>query len=509
VRKAEERAIAAGNTLADVFPELAAQAHGWDPAKVPALSDIPREWICELGHVWKTTPHSRGGGRAGCPYCGGKKVLAGFNDLATKFPAVATEAHGWCPSTVSPGSHKALPWRCGLGHVWKAVVSNRAKNDASCPYCAQKRILPGFNDLATKFPAIAAEAHGWDPSKVGTGSRKPRDWRCPAGHIYDMPPGSRANQGQGCPYCSNKRVLPGFNDLKTLCPSIAAEAHGWDPSTVTPGSDQRREWKCEVGHIWKATPRARRKTGCPYCSTGGGFDIGSPGYLYWVEDGTRAKIGIANHITKRVMTEHRRNGWTHFQKIGPLPGIVVKDLERAIKAELAAKGVPTGRAAFREDFDGRSEAWNKVDTPESVVGLATLIEWLGIDVGAIASESTKLGVFIRTEPRKRANAGNTIVLLTCPSGHEYQRTLKSHRYGAGCPHCPKSRLTPGVNDLATLFPSIGAAAHGWDPSTVMPKSAKKMSWLCPAGHVYQKHVSVQTRRGFPVCPICKAISSRR
>jgi uncharacterized Zn-finger protein len=503
VRKAEERAIATGNTLADVFPELAAQAHGWDPAKVPALSDTPREWICELGHVWKTTPHSRGGGRAGCPYCGGKKVLTGFNDLATKFPAVAAEAHGWCPSTISPGSHKALPWRCGLGHVWKAVVSNRTINKTSCPYCAQRRILPGFNDLATKFPAIAAEAHGWDPSKVSSGSHKPRQWKCPIDHIYMAAPGNRTGQDQGCPYCSNTRVLAGYNDLKTVSPSIAAEAHGWDPSTVTPGSDQRREWKCEVGHIWKATPRARRKTGCPYCSTGGGFDIGSPGYLYWVEDGTRAKIGIANLITKRVMGEHRRNGWTHFQKIGPLPGIVVKDLERAIKAGLAAKGVPTGRAAFREDFDGRSEAWNKVDTPESVVGLAGLIEWLGIDVGAIASEAAKLGVFIRAEPRKRATAANTTVSLTCPIGHPYSRTLQSHRAGAGCPYCAGVQVLQGFNDLKSKFPAIASEADGWNPEEVLAGSRKPFPWRCNKGHRWVESCNSRTSTTEPGCMFCK------
>jgi len=34
------------------------------------------------------------------------------------------------------------------------------------------KLIPGKNDLATKFPKIADEADGWKPSTVTAGSRK-------------------------------------------------------------------------------------------------------------------------------------------------------------------------------------------------------------------------------------------------------------------------------------------------------------------------------------------------
>ena len=47
------------------------------------------------------------------------KLVPGVNDLATLFPDVAAEVDGWDPSTVTPGGHKKLNWKCFLGHKWK------------------------------------------------------------------------------------------------------------------------------------------------------------------------------------------------------------------------------------------------------------------------------------------------------------------------------------------------------------------------------------------------------
>ena len=86
--------------------------------------------------------------------------------LASTHPELAAEAHGWDPSAISPGSGKKLGWKCKYGHVWDAVVCNRTRKNYGCPICSNKQILPGFNDLGTKFPEIASQAHGWDPRVI-------------------------------------------------------------------------------------------------------------------------------------------------------------------------------------------------------------------------------------------------------------------------------------------------------------------------------------------------------
>jgi hypothetical protein len=72
-----------------------------------------------------------------------------------------------------------------------------------------------------------------------------------------------------CPICSGARVLAGFNDLKTTDPDIAASAFDWDSQTVTRGSDKKKRWRCDKGHVYEAPPMARTgitKSGCPYCA---------------------------------------------------------------------------------------------------------------------------------------------------------------------------------------------------------------------------------------------------
>ena len=77
-----------------------------------------------------------------CPYCTGKQVLPGFNDLATLKPKVAKEWYqplngGLKPEDVTLGSNKKVWWQCGEGHVWQAFVYARGrKNGTGCPVCA-------------------------------------------------------------------------------------------------------------------------------------------------------------------------------------------------------------------------------------------------------------------------------------------------------------------------------------------------------------------------------------
>ena len=44
------------------------------------------------------------------------------------------------------------------------------------------------------------------------------------GLVYDTSADKRTI-GQGCPFCANRRLLVGFNDLKTRCPEAAED---WD-----------------------------------------------------------------------------------------------------------------------------------------------------------------------------------------------------------------------------------------------------------------------------------------
>ena len=260
---ANKQVLVGYNDLATTNPELSKEADGWDPKTVTHKSGSVRSWRCKFGHQWKANIATRSNGH-NCPYCANKQVLVGFNDLATTNPELAKEADGWDPATVTSGSGKKMPWKCELGHLWVVAVNARKEN--GCPVCANKQVLVGYNDLATTNPELSKEADGWDPKTVTHKSGSVRSWRCKFGHQWKANIATRSN-GHNCPYCANKQVLVGFNDLATTNPELAKEADGWDPTTITQGSGLRKQWKCDNGHRWLAGVANRTKGDlCPICS---------------------------------------------------------------------------------------------------------------------------------------------------------------------------------------------------------------------------------------------------
>ena len=114
------------------------------------------------------------------------------------------------PDTVSYGSRQKLWWRCEQGHVWQAAVYTRAGGESGCPYCAGKRPWPGFNDLASQYPDLAAQWHptrngGLTPQMVTAGSHKKVWWRCSENHVWKAVVYARTGAKHcGCPVCAGK-----------------------------------------------------------------------------------------------------------------------------------------------------------------------------------------------------------------------------------------------------------------------------------------------------------------
>ena len=227
-------------------------------------------WICPSGHSWQAMVYTRSEG-AGCPYCTGRKASPEQNSLAKQFPALAAE---WdveknaplTPQDVTTGSHKLIWWRCPKGHSYLSAVKTRAQG-SGCPYCAGKNVLPEETSLAAEYPTIAKE---WDaaknvpllPTQVISGTRRKVWWRCPKGHSYRAMIAQRVQRGNGCPYCANRKVLPGFNDLATAAPLVAKQWHetlngALTPEMVTAGSHKKAWWQCSYGHVWKAAIYSR------------------------------------------------------------------------------------------------------------------------------------------------------------------------------------------------------------------------------------------------------------
>ena len=272
-------------SIADTFPDISAQWHptrngDLTPDQVPAGSQKRVWWRCELGHQWEAAISNRTYNSTGCPVHAGRKLHAGYNDLATRFPNIAAQWHPTCngdrtPDQVLAGTEGRAWWRCELGHEWEAAVSSRTSHGNGCPVHSGRKLLTGYNDLATRFPAVAAQWHptrnsDLRPDRVATGSNRRVWWRCAEGHEWQAKVGDRTSQGNGCPVHSGRKVLAGYNDLVTRFPAVAAQWHptrngDLRPDQVSAGTNAKVWWRCELGHEWETAVRSRTRqgTGCP------------------------------------------------------------------------------------------------------------------------------------------------------------------------------------------------------------------------------------------------------
>ena len=183
------------------------------PKHFAANSNKKVWWKCSNGHEWQATINSRNKGN-GCPYCSGRFVIKGENDLQTVNPKLAKEwnyekNNKLTPLDVLPNSSKKVWWKCNRGHEWQAKISDRNRGKG-CPYCSGRYACKGENDLQTVNPTLAKEwnyekNNGLTPADVMPNSDKKVWWKCSKGHEWQAIIANR-HKGSGCPICKkNKR----------------------------------------------------------------------------------------------------------------------------------------------------------------------------------------------------------------------------------------------------------------------------------------------------------------
>ncbi|MCQ2965171.1 MAG: hypothetical protein MJ250_00330 [Alphaproteobacteria bacterium] len=213
--------------------------------------------------------------------------------LESAYPSIAAEFNieknnGLLPSYFHPGSNEKVWWKCNAcGHEWKATICGRTRDGDGCSLCgrvrgAKKKVLYHLNingSLEENSPELL---EFWDyekndilPSEIIATSTKKIWWKCSFGHEWSRDLANILRKGKGknkCPYCENKRILPGFNDLITKNPKLASE---WDykkntdidPTTIGAGSSKKVWWICgKCGYSWCALICSRNQgCGCPQC----------------------------------------------------------------------------------------------------------------------------------------------------------------------------------------------------------------------------------------------------
>ncbi len=202
---------------------------------------------------------------------------------------------GLSPQSLTISSKKMAHWICQKGHTWMTVISHRSIGETGCPYCANRKVLAGFNDLESQFPKLIEE---WDwsennklkifPRDIYFGSIKKVHWICSKGHKWSTTIAHRTIRGSKCPYCSNKRILPGYNDLKSQRPDLMKEwdfeKNELDPEKVAVLSPQKAYWICSRGHGYeKSIERRARGIGCPICARSKSTSFPEQCFYYYIK----------------------------------------------------------------------------------------------------------------------------------------------------------------------------------------------------------------------------------
>jgi hypothetical protein len=464
--------------LIETHPELATEANGWDPSKKTFGSNEKVSWVCSKNksHIWKASISNRARLGRGCPICANRMIKVGENDLATRSPHLISEADGWDPYKIISGSTKKLKWVCSSNksHRWNASVRDRQKSKNGCPFCLNRVILSGENDLATTNPEIAKEAFGWDPTKFSFGSSKKVKWKCSVDprHVWSSTISNRASSGRGCPFCTNTRVFKGFNDLSTTHPELAKEAYGWDPKTVIAGSNKKFAWMCskDPSHRWNASPGKRTNlknpTGCPICTS------------------LELLVGFNDMATTHPELAKEANGWD------PKTVIAGSNKPRSWICKKNKNHVWLARPSNR--------VFNGVGCP-FCVGKKTLAG--DNDLATTHPEIAKEA--FGWDPRTLTAGSQKRMEWKCSKhgDHFWKSVVNTRTSGRirGCPFCTNRLVKAGFNDLATTNPEIAMEAFGWDSKTVLAGTQKKMRFICPNKHQWIASVS---SRKFSGCPTC-------
>jgi hypothetical protein len=457
-------------------------------------------WHCARGHSWLAEINKRFTYGRGCPYCSGNKVWPGYNDIVTTHPLIAAqwdyEKNGdYLPEQFSIGVDKKFWWKCVCGYSWQALAYSRKKH--GCPACARNILITGVNDLLTINPTLAAE---WDfvknggiiPSGVAANDSLSVWWLCEYGHSWQAVISSR-NSGKGCPYCANRKLLTGFNDLLTVAPELAAQWHcekngNLRPEGVLAGSHRIVWWICPSGHEWQAKISNRRLgTGCPY------------------DAGKLAIFGVNDLKTLRpdltAEWDYEKNGIRLPEHVTAQSHWIVwwicPDRGHSYKASVSnryrGKGCPF--CAGKRPFPG--------ETDFATVHPELLSEWDFEKNGNLRPEDFTVG-------------SHKKIWWLCAYGHSWKTQIYHRHIGCGCQICAKLAdnhpVVVGVTDLAAVNPMV---ASEWDyerngdltPQDVLPNSNITVWWKCRRGHHWKTRI--QTRAKGTGCPYCRGKTPMR
>lgn len=531
-------------SINDYYPELMTEWNWeknnglFDPRELGTASNKKVWWKCKkCNNTWNASISSRTYGGNGCPYCSGKAIAKGFNDLATTNPELASEWNyeknlGLLPSSFSAGSQKKVWWKCNVCSTeWEAIIGSRKKGNG-CPVCGKRNVIKkrkktmlrdGTNTLLALNPELLSEfdleKNDFTPNDVTPNTNKKAWWKCKkCGCSYYSSIANRHKNGAGCPACSNQKLYVGINDLETLYPEIAKEfsiKNGISPKNVLAGGHKKYIFNCSrCGNEWKARMINRvRGNGCPKCTfsqhtsipeqvifkslkarfddaensyrpewlNGKEIDIYLPsiklGIEYdgsgWHQDLSRDELKTKNVIEHGISLIRIRE-----TKCPEINDSSVKIEIKNSEIDSILKTINDVFAFIRSEYGLNISDVNDIDD----LYFATIKEMRNKESNnSFAINFPKLLKEWDYEKNNgidpyKINSGSGIeAWWKCAEcGYKWTAPIQRRTAGAGCPHCAHEVVWEGHNDVETLRPDLLA---DWDfaKNVILPNQVQPQS----------------------------------
>lgn len=460
------------------------------------------------------------------------------------------EERGLNPERLTLGSGKRAIWVCSEGHKWEVDIYHRARRGSNCPYCLNKKILPGYNDLQSQRPDLMTEwdfeDNTLDPSQVSLKSNKVAAWICPKGHKYKKAIYSRTS-GEGCSICTRalKTSFPEqcfYYYTKKCYPDAINGYRGpftnrMELDIFIPSINTGIEYDGVFWHDHNAQAREEKKY--RICKEKGirlfrikegtftGFsDVADRiWYIPSKHDDQLLDFYISEFLKDLTFGSSRINVNVARDRAEILEFKTLR-LEASLEflyPEIAKEWHPTKNGKLGPDLftpkSGEIVWWQCLQCGnEWQAPISNRTSGHGCDVCATTRRKVTKKETLLTRrgsidkewclkdwdyeeneygPEYYTNGSGEVVSWRCHKcGHKWKTAIcnRTRDYKNGCPLCSNKVVVKGVNDLPTLMPELMEDWDyinnaGVDPATVGRGDHAKVSWRChKCGYVWKAQI---------------------
>ena len=505
--------------------------------------------------VWQKRSESRSKPRSG------ESLAERFPQLALQWHP--TKNRPRTPQDIKHGSAFRAWWVCPkCNDDYQAQVYVR--KNCGCPKCGRERISifqstpKKGHALADLFPGISCQWHptrngNLRPSQFKSGSNTKVWWLCRRGHEWEASPNTRT-KGRNCPHCSTKTSrlqLRLYTELLSFFPDarLRHKFDGIECDVLVPSLSVAVEVD---GFYWHKTQWRKDKAKNTRLRNKGirvvrvrEYGLPKIGSHDVVQGKGDTELQICQKIVRVFLKSNRipqksSQGLQHYLGAdrfrndsfflalnnaipNPFPGTSLAELKPAIAKEwhpirngiltpadvtLSSKWKYWWKCSEGEEHEWESTIDNRVSgtgCPFCSGKRVSKTNCLQCVNPALAGEWHRK----RNSPLTPANvtaSSTKRVWWQCPKEkeHVYDMPVYARTQGQGCPFCVGKRVHK-TNSLAGKHPILRKWWHKTKngqltPSHVTAHSNKRVWWVCPKGHEFQR--SIYDRLKATTCPVC-------